>query len=73
MEKSVISYTQFVESSKSMTEDAFDRTKRVEENLGEMPMKGVYNVFSMPDEIFRFYKDSLISVKMAIIQGMLVI
>ena len=40
-----------------MTEDAFDRTKRVEENLGEMPMKGVYNVFSMPDEIFRFYKD----------------
>ena len=45
MEKSVISYTQFAERSKSMTEEDFDRTKRVEENLGEMPMKGVYNVF----------------------------
>lgn len=36
-------------------------------------MKGVYNVFSMSDEIFRFYKDSLIFVKIAIIQGMWVI
>lgn len=45
MKKSVISYTHFAESSKSMTEEAFDRTKRVEDNLGEMPMKGVYNVF----------------------------
>ena len=46
MGKSVISYTQFAESSKGMTEEDFDRTKQIKENLGEMTMKGVYNVFS---------------------------